>query len=198
MISFSGKKLVKFLLKNEDFIKANAIKNCHALGLHSFLLDNESKARLFIADETCVLRGFYDYQKPIVPVHSHKYDDYFVPLFKNSLVHHIYEVSKEHIDGFLYTSMNMFNYERLDGQVPYRLLGSEIVRYVGGFDRRFLKGSELHSVSIPTTEKSAWLVIKADKYDDFTQIGYGEVGSTEGLYLPFENPIEYIKEYLEL
>ena len=201
LTQYTGKKFINFLLKNKEYIETKAIKNCHALGLHSFILDEDSTVRLFIADETCVLRHVFDHKNPIVPIHGHKHDEYFVPLFKNSLIHHVYEKIIEYGDNYddsIEVCLTTHIYGRLDGIATQGLIGSDVLSYKGGFDHRFLKGNILHTVSIPTTGKSAWLVIQSDTNDLFDQVGYGEKSNLKGLYQPFENPVDYIKEYLSL
>ena len=81
------KKLLTYLInKNPDIIKRTALKNCHAVGLNSFILNYDPKIRLFISDEDCEIRTINN-KNPIIPIHPHKYDDLFVLLGDGDNLH---------------------------------------------------------------------------------------------------------------
>lgn len=183
------KKLIEY---NYDIIESTAIKNCHVDGLHSFVLNKSPKIRLFIADENCALRNSYSIYCPILTIHPHKHNDIFVPLTATKITHHLYKISPS---GIPFRSIN---FKRLDNNSTIKICENERLKYIGGFKKLFLFSHELHSVSIDSNGKCAWLILECGTDKNFKQISYGGAEIPSTCYQKFIDPVTYIKDYFQL
>lgn len=196
--------LKKFLVKklieiNQQLVIDTAIKNCHVTGLHSFIINENPKIRLFLADKTCSLRLPFDFKKPYLTIHPHKHNDLFIPLTKSKIFHHIYKLVEYTTENSISLETNMYN--RLDikkENMKGTCGGSDWLEYIGPTQKTFLKSNELHTVSIFGLDKCAWIIIEIGADEDFYQISYGGEQITLDCYQTFTNPIEYIKDFLEI
>ena len=184
--------LVKQLIKtNNDSINSTAIKNCHALGLNSFIINHIPKIRLFIADDDCELFEKFDPLNPKIPIHAHKYNDLFMQL-EGELIHHFYNIGTD-------IKFNKYRYYRLsDKEQTIQNIGCEYLKYRGEkHDVVELKSSILHSVSL-SGEKCSWIIIELDKDENFEQVSYHQnlVNNPE-LYKRFDDPINYLNQYFK-
>lgn len=193
--------LVKTLLKaNSKLVIDSAIQNCHVVGLHSFILNRSPKIRLFIADENCVLRQPFNIAEPILTIHAHKHNDIFVNLTKTSITHHIFKktpIAQKTDNTFIY-SLNLYN--RLDAKESHNgmLMGDEYLDYIGSGYYTFLPHTKLHTVNILGNGKCAWLIMEVGTNENFVPVSYGGEQIHPECYRKFNDPIGYIKEYLEL
>lgn len=186
----------KLLTHDTKTIIETAIKNCHCVGLHSFIVRTSPyKIRLFLADETCELRKPYDVQNPHLTIHRHKHSSIFIPLTKTKIIHQMYQPSENSLspnsfsfDTNLYTRLNQAYFRGQTG-------GSDWLTYLGAEDRVFLRAEEYHSVNILGREKCAWLVIELTESPEFEQISYGGETLSHECYQKFEDPIRYITEF---
>lgn len=153
-------QLCKYLISvNKDLINRTGLRNCHCLGLSSFIINEKPKIRLFIAEENCELFQKFDYLNPIIPVHSHKYDDIFTQL-EGNMINHLYRVGGVHI-------FNKYKYKRLnDTQTQPQLLGKEGLDYLGAKNNlNWLKANELHTASLEG-ERCSWIVTETFETKD--------------------------------
>lgn len=184
------KKLLNFFIdKNPGLIEKTALKNCHAVGLNSFILNSYPKFRLFTCDEECEIKK-YDPANPIIPIHPHKYDDLFFQL-TGRLNHHLYEKKPNGI------KFNKYNFIRLDNiNAKIVNLGEENLKYIGQFsDVNKLKSKTLHTVSVE--DDCSWLIIETKKDDTFEEIFYHQnLQERNELYKKFDNPIDYLKGFI--
>lgn len=190
---------VKTLLNlNSQLVCDTAIRNCHVMGLHSFILNKSPKVRLFIADSECVLRQPFNVHNPILTVHAHKHNDVFINLTKTCIIHHLYKKAPIAVkgDNTFVCSLNM--YHRLDTNGNGILLGDDYLDYISSSKRTVLHHTELHTVNILGNGKCAWLVVEVGTNTNFEPISYGGQQINNDCYKEFINPIEYIKEYLDL
>lgn len=194
-----NKLVKKLLLRNPELITRTAIKNCHCIGLHSFIVcEVPYKVRLFLADEQCELRKPFDVKKPHLTIHRHKHSSIFIPLTKTKIVHQLYKVTENSSESVNCFSFDTNMYARLNE--PYyhgQTGGSDWLVYCGASDTCFLHAEEFHTVNILGQEKCAWLVVELTSDTGFTQISYGGEKLTDGCYQQFDNPIEYINEFFE-
>lgn len=190
-----AKSLSALIESNKDLIASTAIKNCHVIGLHSFIINEFPKTRLFIADEDCVLRNPFDTHNPILTIHRHKHNDLFVPLTKTKITHHLYKLSDEHTDNSI--SFTMVNYSRLDENIGTHLIGNEWLDYIESKHLYFMDTNQHHTVSINGNAKCAWLVIEVGTNEDFTSISYGGDKVSNECYSKFEDPLTYVRNYLD-
>lgn len=183
-------KLCKHLIQ-ENYITVigSAIRDCHCRGLHSFILNEKPRIRLFIADETCELRGPYNAQMPVIPVHAHKYDDLFFQL-QGQILHQTYAYGGD-------IMFKKYKYMRLSNRNQEIVQdGFEKLHYKGGFKRDSLAAHELHSVSVKG-KKCSWVIIETGVDANFEQVAYHQnLIERPDLYKPFPDPIAYIKKYL--
>jgi len=194
------KAFVNFLLtKNKDLITHTAIKNCHVSGLHSFILCKSPKVRLFLADRDCVLRKPFDFKNPYLTIHAHKHNDLFIPLTRTRIIHHLYKKVNFTDENSLYFHLNMYN--RLDKTHENNnglTCGSDWLEYIGPTTKPFLNAKELHTVNILGYKKCAWLVVEIGTDETFEQLSYGGEKITDDCYQKFDDPIQYIRDFLNL
>jgi hypothetical protein len=183
-------QLCRYLIStNQELIENTAIKNCHAIGLNSFIINQKPKIRLFIADPHCELFNEFDYLNPLIPIHPHKYDDIFIQL-EGELIHHLYDKKGKH-------PFNKYKFYRLsDKEKNIILTGNEKLNYLGSKTNiPSLKANELHTVSLKG-KRCSWLIIETFQDSNFEQIAYHQdLKNLEGLYQKFENATEYLKSY---
>ena len=184
------KKLLNYLIdRNPNIIEKTALKNCHAVGLNSFILNFDPKIRLFICDDECEIKK-YDPSNPVIPIHPHKYDDLFFQINGN-LVHHLYERRRDGI------KFNKYNFIRLNNiNTDITKLGEENLRYIGQFSNiNRLRSKTLHTVSVEGD--CSWIIIETKKDDTFSEIFYHQNLQKRGeLYQPFDNPISFLKDFV--
>lgn len=191
--------LVKpLIVKNAALIERTAIRNCHVTGLHSFILNETPKIRLYIADENCALRYPFDPANPYLTIHRHKHNDLFVRLTDTPIIHHLYKKTPAGITNDNTMSFNLNSYSRLDDKGIGMPLGNDYLDYIESREAVFLHHSALHTVNIIGNGKCAWIVIEFGIDESFVALSYGGEKVTDDCYAPFHNPVEYIKEYLEL
>jgi hypothetical protein len=184
------KNILNHLLKtNQDLIKKTALKNCHAVGLNSFILNSYPKIRLFTTDDDCEIRKF-DWMNPIIPIHPHKYDDLFFQL-SGKLIHHLYEKKDNGI------KFNKYNFIRLNNiNTEIVKLGEENLKYIGQFSNiNRLRSKTLHTASVQ--DECSWIIIETKKDETFSEIFYHQnLQKRDDLYKPFDSPIEYLQNYI--
>lgn len=187
----------RFLEHHAESIIETAIKNCHCIGLHSFIIRiRPFKIRLFLADEACELRKPFDVKNPHLTIHRHKHNSIFVPLTKTKIIHQMYAIALNSCDSANTFSFSTNIYTRLNQPYDHGLAGgSDWLTYLGAYNRQFLRADEYHSVNILGNEKCAWIVIELSNSDKFEQISYGGEKLSEGCYQRFEDPIQYIKNF---
>lgn len=185
--------LTKFLISiNSDIIEKTALRNCHCFGLNSFIINEKPRIRLFIADNDCELFHDFNYINPIIPIHPHKYDDFFLKI-EGNLVNHLYKIGGS-------IEFNQYSYLRLsDNNKKIERVGVEKLDYLGAkYDITELKSNELHSVSLEG-EKCSWLIIETFKNINFKQVAYHQnLFEQKGLYQRMEKPNEFLKNYFNL
>lgn len=190
------KDLVRHMLQqNSELVIRTGLSDCHVKGLNSFIINENPRIRLFIADYDCELYKPYNKKNPIIPIHSHKYDDIFIPL-KGELIHHMYEYGED-ID------FNRYIYKRIGDvaiQEPILFGIQQPLNYLGAFDKGYLKSTELHSASLnPIYKETAWLIIETNKNPNFDQKCYHQdLRLNNDLYKPFRNCLKYINNILDI
>lgn len=185
------KKLLYHLIENnESLIKKTALKNCHARGLNSFILNSSPKIRLFISDEDCEIRNIDPYN-PIIPIHPHKYDDLFFQI-NGKLIHHIYHVSNS---GVEFNKYNFIRLNNIDSEIIN--LGKEKLRYVGNFSNiNKLRSKTLHTASVEGD--CSWIIIETKPDDNFNEIFYHQnLQKRNYLYQKFDDPISYLYDFVD-
>jgi hypothetical protein len=213
-------ELIKYLVSiNKELIERTAIKNCHCIGLNSFIINEKPKMRLFIADDNCELyfqnetNFHFDYKNPIIAIHPHKYDDVFFQL-QGSLVHHFYSKAKPQKSD-MPCFFNKYKYLRLsDSNKKIELVGTETIYYEGSnWDVKTLKSNTLHTASLSkykagfnisdkNKDKScAWVVIETFEDKNFEQIGYQNnlsefLKKQPLLYKKFPNSYDYVSHFI--
>jgi hypothetical protein len=176
--------------KNGALIEKTALSDCHCKGLYSFILNENPKIRLFIADNNCELYKEFDSTNPIIPIHSHKYDDYFIQL-EGKLVHHIYEIGTD-------IKFNKYSYLRLsDDRTDIVKEDVTFLDYMGEFrDITFLDSKTLHTAHTEG-ERCSWIILESTPNKDFVQYTYHQnLILRNDLYTPLTNSIEFLKNYL--
>jgi hypothetical protein len=185
------KKIINyFISQNQSTIQKTALKDCHAVGLNSFILNQYPKVRLFICDEDTEIKK-YDISNPIIPIHPHKYDDLFFQI-EGKLVHHLYQKSDNGIE------FNKYNFIRLNNiNMEIKNLGKQKLRYIGQFSNvNKLRSKTLHTVSIEDAPCS-WLIIETKEDETFSEVFYHQnLIRRDDLYKPFNNPIEFLIEFV--
>lgn len=183
-------QLCKYLISvNSELINKTAMSNCHCIGLNSFIINEKPKTRLFIAEPNCELFEKFDYLNPIIPIHSHKYDDMFLQL-EGIMINHLYKVGGTN-------EFNKYQYLRLsDKETRLELLGIENLEYLGGKTNvTELKSTELHTASLQG-DKCSWLIIETFEDKNFEQIAYHQnLIERKELYKPMVNGNEYLHSY---
>lgn len=186
-------QLCKYLISiNQELIEKTAIKNCHCIGLNSFIINEKPKIRLFIADSNCELFQPFDYMNPIIPIHPHKYDDLFSQL-EGTMINHLYRVGGE-------LEFNEYQYLRLSNiDSELRLMGKRGLSYLGSKeDVVELKATELHTASL-SGERCSWLITETFENKHFKQVSYHQnLTKRNDLYKPMNNSKEYINSYFNL
>lgn len=183
-------QLCKYLISvNAELIAKTAMSNCHWIGLNSFIINEKPKVRLFIAEPNCELFEKFDYLNPIIPIHTHKYDDMFSQL-EGTMIHHLYKVGGIH-------EFNKYQYRRLsDNKRELELLGKQCLDYLG--DKTHiteLKAAELHTVSLQG-ERCSWFITETFENKNFEQIAYHQnLIERKELYNPMLNSNEYLHSY---
>lgn len=187
----------KFIELHSDSIIETAIKNCHCIGLHSFIIRTKPfKIRLFLADENCELRQPYDVENPHLTIHRHRHSSIFVPLTKTKIIHQLYRIAENSFDSVNCFSFSTNIYSRLNQKYFHgQTGGSDWLTYCGASSKCFLHAEEFHSVNILGNEKCAWLVIELSEANDFEQISYGGAKLTDGCYQKFDDPIKFITDF---
>lgn len=186
--------LAKHLIDvNYTLVINSAIKDCHCLGLYSFIINQSPKIRLFIADENCELRNNYNIENPLIPIHAHKYDDVFLQVH-GILIHHIYQEG----NGF-YFPINKYTYSRLSDDISINNLGKVNLEYLGSEQElKELSAKCLHSVSISSKGRCSWMIIEGKEDKSFEQVCYHrDLKFRKELYKPFPNAIEYLNNYFK-
>lgn len=193
--------LCKYLVSvNRDLIERTALKNCHCIGLNSFIINENPRMRLFIADDDCELYSKFDFSNPIIPIHTHKYDDLFFTL-EGRVNQHLYTedngASADKSYGFFLqsgtiTELNKYEYNRLsDNKTEMRSMGMGKIYFHGSTAQKTysLKSNILHTVTIEKERhvnfsnepenlleyihpKCSWLLIETFKDNHFKSIGY--------------------------
>lgn len=185
------KKLLNYFINNnQSLIEKTALKNCHAVGLNSFILNTYPKVRIFTCDEECEIKK-YDPANPVIPIHPHKYDDLFFQI-NGKLVHHLYERKPNGI------KFNKYNFIRLNNiNTEIVKLGEENLKYIGQFSNiNKLRSKTLHTVSVEGD--CSWIIIETKKDDTFDEIFYHQdLQKRDELYKPFENPISFLKNFVD-
>ncbi len=192
---------IKNLIKtNQPLIKKTALKDCHCLGLHSFILNTNPKMRLFIAEPDCEMFQKFDPWNPLIPIHPHKYDDDFYQI-EGNLIQHIYEEYREYEFNPKAKSLNGYTYNRIsdNNEIEIVLQGRVRLRYKG---RRknitFLAAKILHTASLIGSKRSSWLITEGKMDTTFKQIAYHKnLVKRDELYNAFENPVEYLTSWIE-
>jgi hypothetical protein len=185
-------KVVKYFLHyNSEIIKKTALSDCHAIGLNSFILNESPKIRLFICDNDSELYSSYNPERPIIPIHPHKYDDLFFPI-NGKLIHHLYTKNSNGIE------FNKYHFIRLSNvDMEIKNLGTEKLKYVGYFNSiNKLKSKALHTVSVEDKD-TAWLIMETNQDMSFNEIFYHhDLKPRPDLYQKKNNPIEFIEDFL--
>lgn len=186
----------KYLINaNKALVERTAIKNCHAIGLNSFIINETPKIRLFTCDENCELYKS-NLLNPIIPIHSHKYDDIFTQINGN-LIHDFWCISDER-KGVLF---NKYRYYRLsDNENIIENIGEQYLSHHHSyvmFCDMFLDAKILHSVRIKG-DKVCWFITEMNCLDDFEPVGYAKklLKRRRRLYQKFEEPLNYLNEFL--
>jgi len=186
-------QLCKYLITvNSELINKTAMSNCHCIGLNSFIINENPKIRLFIAEPNCELFKKFDYLNPIIPIHPHKYDDIFSQL-EGNMINHLYEV------GSMY-SFKKYHYKRLsDNETELELLDNEYLDYLGGRNNIiFLKSNQLHTANLEG-DRCSWLVTETFRNKNFEQFAYHQdLIKRKELYIPIINGSNYLYKYFNL
>ncbi len=190
-------RLYKNIIRmNREVIDKTALINCHCIGLNSFVINEKPRMRMFIAEPHCELYGYFHKLNPVIPIHAHKYHDFFVQI-KGQITHHLYEVG-----GDIF--FNKYSYARIgdDKQEPV-LVGSDTLKYLGGDSHVYeLSPSKLHTVSFDKYypgDETCWVVIETTEDKNFNQVAYHpDLVKKEGLYAPMQNGFDYLKKYFSL
>lgn len=185
------KKLLSYLIdNNQSIIEKTALRNCHAVGLNSFILNLDPKVRLFICDDECEVRN-YDPANPVIPIHPHKYDDLFFQI-NGKLTHHLYE---RRPNGIKFNKYNFIRLNNIDTDIVK--LGEESLRYIGEFSNvNRLRSKTLHGVSVDGD--CSWIIIETKKDDTFDEVFYHQdLKRRDELYKPFNNPVDFLKRFIE-
>lgn len=184
------KKLITHFIKNNrQLIEKTALKNCHAIGLNSFILNQNPKIRIFISDEDCEVNKFDPYN-PVIPIHPHKYDDLFFPI-TGKLTHHLYQ---RNINGIPFNKYNFIRLNTINDEIVK--LGEENLKYIGEFSNiNKLKSKTLHTISVEG--ECSWLIIETKQDESFSEIFYHQnLQKRNDLYVPFENPILFLENFI--
>lgn len=192
--------VLSLIEKNISLVKDTAIKNCHALGLNSFIINKSPKMRLFTVDEDCELYLDFNKNNPIIPIHPHKYDDHFFQVL-GTLRHHIYTKSNEDYSSCnVPHTFNEYHYYRLsDNKTDIKLTGTEELILSDVLDNPdMLKSTILHTVSIPYSGKCAWVIIEGKEDPEFNQVAYHQnLQKRDDLYKKFDDPENYLINYFK-
>lgn len=192
------RELLRFIIaRNKELIEKTALRDCHIIGLNSFIINEFPKMRLFIAEPNCELYRDFDPTNPLIPVHRHKYDDYFFPI-QDNLRHHFYRK----IENATYGSIlfNSYTYKRIGAtNTNIELNGYVNLIYEGSSTIvKHLKAETLHTVSIDSSQESSWIIIETHNTPDFVPIGYHQdLHKRPELYKPFTNPLSYLWKFLD-
>lgn len=184
------KKLITHFIKNNrQLIEKTALKNCHAIGLNSFILNQNPKIRIFISDEDCEVNKF-DSSNPVIPIHPHKYDDLFFPI-TGKLTHHLYQ---RNINGIPFNKYNFIRLNTINDEIVK--LGEENLKYIDEFSNiNKLKSKTLHTISVEG--ECSWLIIETKQDESFSEIFYHQnLQKRNDLYVPFENPILFLENFI--
>jgi len=174
----------KLILKNRDIVLSTGIKDCHCMGLYSFILDFNPKIRLFISDNSDISNDYNIYD-PIIPIHPHKYNDYFFQL-RGYLEHHLYKIDD---NGF---TIKKWGYPRISGG-DIEFLGFEKLSLIRSEKNiNFLKSNVLHSASV-NSGISSWIIVESGIDNNFKQISYhNHLKSNKDLYKKFDKDLDWI------
>ena len=186
----SKKLITYFIKKHPDTIIKTALRNCHAIGLNSFLLSIDPKIRLFVCDRDTELKS-YDPKNPTIPIHPHKYDDLFFQI-RGNLHHHLY---KKDSNGIPFNKYNFIRLDKIDTEIQN--LGKENLKYIGEFSNiNQLKAKTLHTVSVKGDDCS-WIIIETKRDETFDEIFYHQnLTKNTNLYKPFEDPIGFLTRFV--
>lgn len=184
----------KFLISiNKEIIDKTALSNCHCIGLNSFIINEKPKIRLFVAEDHCQLFDKFDFVKPIIPIHPHKYDDIFLRV-EGDKVDYIYEVSN---DGYEFSK---YNFARLsDNETEIKYLGKEnlILRQIVT-NIESLKANQLHTVRL-IGSRCSWMVLETFKDENFEQVAYHQnLVKINSLNQKMENGFDYLMKYFQI
>ncbi len=181
--------LVKHLISiNKDLIEKTAIRNCHCIGLNSFIINEKPRIRLFIADNYCELYKPFDFRNPTIPIHRHKYDDIFYTI-SGKLIQHFYIEKEENSD----VTLNKYNYKRIKDSehINHTRIGEQNLAYLNTSNKNVLESNELHTISIKKKKlkNASWIIIETKEDQEFTQEAYhAKLEHKPDLYKKFDYP----------
>ena len=186
-------RYVRYLInRNGPLVANSAISHCHCLGLHSFVISQDPKVRLFIADDDCEIHT----DSGVIPIHSHKYDDYF-QVISGAMFHSIHDFSN---NGRLY---NSYTYRRIGDTDEQEIvsMGQSMLSVVDVIaqENLVLPANRLHSVRL-SGSNVMWTLTELERNVKFNQICYkdGELKRRDELYKPMPNAVEFIESRLKL
>ncbi len=203
--------LCKYLIsENKELIKSTAIKDCHAIGLNSFIINENPRMRLYTADPNCELYKLGIYiENPIIPIHRHKYRDLFFQLYGN-VVHHIYDVENWIGLGQKTFRIAKYRYNRIgDSNKEIKFVDNVDIAYRSTLiNPEYLNPSDYHTVYLEPAQlypnpKCCWLIIETeeDSFFDFNKFAYSQdLKERPELYQKFDanfDIIKYLQNYLD-
>ncbi len=204
MKSANSLLLCRFLINsNKELIEKTALKDCHVIGLNSFILNEKPRIRLYTADPNCELYTNISTINPLLPIHRHKYRDLFYSLH-GIVIHYIYDEENWIGIGQSPFAINKYRYNRIgDSNKKIELVeDSASLAYRSTlYNPDYLDAETLHTVILhPDNEKCSWMIIETEK-DSFFENGqyayHQDLKDRPELYKPFTNPIEYLNEYFK-
>ncbi len=187
-------ELIKHLVSiNKKLIESSAIKDCHCLGLNSFVINEKPRIRLFIANEDCEL---YNEVSPI-PIHAHKYDDLFQVL-SGPVYHEIYKIGTR----FTGAQYRVYKYPRIkDTDKTPVYIERSFLTWVDTTwrDMILMPAQTLHTVRLSDEGERKpiiWMVTELAEDEGFEQIAYSfnPITPRPELYQPFPDAFEYVMD----
>lgn len=188
-------KLAKHLFNtNRELVKNTAIRDCHCLGLHSFIINEKPRIRLYIAEDDSELHRT-GYASPI-PIHAHKYDDMF-QVINGSVIHYIYEQGDARdckYKAYLYARV------KEKDSTPI-LIGDKFLRQTDIIQKKsfVMPASTLHTVRLKGNNVM-WMITELAQDLGFKQVGYVHeehvLETRPELYKPFSDAISYVAQKL--
>lgn len=187
---------------NKKLIEATALRNCHCLGLNSFIINENPRIRLFIADQGCELFQPFDNANPLIPIHPHKYSDLFATLM-GEVTHHLYKVEDEFTEQRL-VGFRQYTYNRISDQKSEIVcLGNVILSHlVSSSAITQLNAEVLHTVSLTpdsVTGVCAWMIMETYEDPGFKQVSYHQyLEARPNLYQAFPDAYRYLQRFFGL